>query len=213
MDNNELNNIFLKIQDLYFKKSSEEQINDFLMSKNISIESLIQKFEIIDIKEEYKLENILKIIELLITYPTYKKSLYSTIISKQEIILNIKISKIAIFIVNFIRMNSKFFVEEKDFLNKLLSVYIFDENAGNYEHARNLMILLINNNNFEQNFIDLHSLIDKLEKSNKNSIMLVRGIEIILMIMDSDEKNITDYLKSNLNLILRHSVFNVERFL
>ena len=196
MDNNELNNIFLKIQDLYFKKSTEEQINEFLLIKNISIESLIEKFEIIDIKEEYKLDNILKIIELLITYPTYKKSLYSTIISKQDIILNIKISRIAIFIVNFIRINSKLFIDDKIFLNKLLSVYIFDENAGNYEQARNLMIILINNNNFNESFIDLHSLIEQLEKSNKKSIILVRGIEIVLMIMDSDEKNITEFLKS-----------------
>ena len=146
MDNNEINNIFLKLQDLYFKKSSEDTINEFLSAKKVSIDFLVQKFESLEIKDEYKLEYILKIIEILITYPTNKTNLYNVILSKQDMIINTKVNKIANFILKFLRTNPSLFENDCLFINKIINSFIFHEAAGIYEQARDLMIFIINSN-------------------------------------------------------------------
>lgn len=196
MDNNEINNIFLKLQDLYFKKSSEEDIDQFLTSKHISIDWLVQRFETLEIKDEYRLENILKIIEILITYHSYRSNLYVSIINKQDVIINSKIPQIPRFILNFLMNNSEFFLKENVFVNKLLTVFLFDENAGIYEQARNVMLFILNCGKFDEKFIDTDSIFQKFGQNKNDSISLVRGVEIVTMIMSSNEQFINNYTKS-----------------
>lgn len=196
MDNNQINNIFLKLQDLYFNKSSEDLVHQFLSAKNLSMDSLVNMFETLEIKDEYKLDNILKIIEILITYPTYKTNLYISIINKQDIILKSKIPQIARFTLNFIRNNSDFFVMNNEFINKVLRVYLFEENAGIYELARDVMLFILNSQKFDEKFIDTNSIFKEFDKNKNDSVLLVRGIEIVTMIMGSNEKFINDYTKS-----------------
>jgi hypothetical protein len=202
MDNNAINNAFLKLQDLYFKKSSEEEINQFLSSKNISIDWLVQRFETLEIKDEYRLENILKIIDILITYRSYKLNLYSSIIDKQDIIINSKIPQIPRFLLNFLLNNSEFFVKENVFVNKALTVFLFDDNAGIYEQARNVMLFILNSGKFDEKFIDTDSIFQNFDKKKNESILLVRGIEIVIMMMSSNERFINNYTNSIIRCLL-----------
>jgi hypothetical protein len=202
MDNNAINNAFLKLQDLYFKKSSEEEINQFLSSKNISIDWLVQRFETLEIKDEYRLENILKIIDILITYRSYKLNLYSSIIDKQDIIINSKIPQIPRFLLNFLLNNSEFFVKENVFVNKALTVFLFDDNAGIYEQARNVMLFILNSGKFDEKFIDTDSIFQNFDKKKNESILLVRGIEIVIMMMSSNERFINNYTNSIFRCLL-----------
>jgi hypothetical protein len=195
MDNNEINNVFVKLQDLYFKKAGEDQINEFLGSKQLSIDSLIQKFEKLELKDDYMLENVFRIIEMLISYPSYKTHLYNAIITKQEIIIQSKIPKIAKFILNFIRNNLSFFTKDQGFLNSILIVYLFDENAGIYEQARELMIYILNSDKFDDNFINNSAIFHKFANNNKDSILLVRSIEIVIFLMTTNEKHQNDSQK------------------
>jgi hypothetical protein len=213
MDNNEINNIFLKLQDLYYKKSSEETINEYLSKKNISIDLLVQKFESLEIKDEYKLENILKIIEILITYPSFKINLFNSILANQDKLINIKVTQISKFILNFLRYNPNFYENDKLFINKIINSYIFDESAGIYEQARDLMIFIINSNKFENNFINILIFFEKFQMKTKDTILLVRAIEIIILLMGSGDKNINEYTKSNFLLIRRFIIFIYKRLL
>jgi len=174
MDNNAINNVFLKLQDLYFKKSSEEEINHFLSTKNISIDWLVQKFETLEIKDEYRLENILKIIDILTTYPTHKKNLFSSVINKQDIIINSKIPQ----------------------MNKVITAYLFDDNAGIYEQARNVLLFILNSGKFDEKFIDTDLIFHYFETKKNNSILLVRGIELVTMMMSSNERFINNCTNS-----------------
>jgi hypothetical protein len=196
MDNNAINNVFLKLQDLYFKKSSEEEINQFLSSKNISIDWLVQRFETLEIKDEYRLENILKIIDILITYRSFRTNLHASIIDKQDIIINSKIPQIPRFLLNFLLNNSELFLKENVFVNKALTVFLFDDNAGIYEQARSVMLFILNSGKFDQKFIDTDSIFQNFEKKKNDSILLVRGIEIVTMMMSSNEMYINNYTNS-----------------
>ena len=213
MDNNEINNIFLKLQDLYYKKSSEETINEYLSKKNISIDLLVQKFESLEIKDEYKLENILKIIEILITYPSFKINLFNSILANQDKLINIKVTQISKFILNFLRYNPNFYENHKLFINKIINSYIFDESAGIYEQARDLMIFIINSNKFEDNFINILIFFEKFQMKSKDTILLVRAIEIVILLMGSGDKNINEYTKSNFLLKRRFIIFIYKRLL
>jgi len=213
MDNNEINNIFLKLQDLYYKKSSEETINEYLSKKNISIDLLVQKFESLEIKDEYKLENILKIIEILITYPSFKINLFNSILANQDKLINIKVTQISKFILNFLRYNPNFYENDKLFINKIINSYIFDESAGIYEQARDLMIFIINSNKFEDNFINIMIFFEKFQMKSKDTILLVRAIEIVILLMGSGDKNINEYTKSNFLLKRRFIIFIYKRLL
>ena len=213
MDNNEINNIFLKLQDLYYKKSSEETINEYLSKKNISIDLLVQKFESLEIKDEYKLENILKIIEILITYPSFKINLFNSILANQDKLINIKVTQISKFILNFLRYNPNFYENDKLFINKIINSYIFDESAGIYEQARDLMIFIINSNKFEDNFINILIFFEKFQMKSKDTILLVRAIEIVILLMGSGDKNINEYTKSNFLLKRRFIIFIYKRLL
>jgi hypothetical protein len=196
MDNNAINNVFLKLQDLYFKKSSEEEINHFLSTKNISIDWLVQKFETLEIKDEYRLENILKIIDILTTYPTHKKNLFSSVINKQDIIINSKIPQIQRFVINFLLNNSEFFVKENVFVNKVITAYLFDDNAGIYEQTRNVLLFILNSGKFDEKFIDTDLIFHYFETKKNNSILLVRGIELVTMMMSSNERFINNCTNS-----------------
>ena len=75
------------------------------------------------------------------------------------------------------------------------------------------MIFIINSNKFEDNFINILIFFEKFQMKSKDTILLVRAIEIVILLMGSGDKNINEYTKSNFLLKRRFIIFIYKRLL
>lgn len=183
MDEEEINIVNSKVQDMLFKKQDHQDVVNYLDSKKLNTETLFSYLiEFIEQEEySYTLDNILSLIDKLSKWQYYRDEIKYLLVkySENDFIFFIKFHVIKKYIIQFITNNLEMFYQY-DFVYKMIKIYIYDENAGVYQSAADLLFIIMKR---YSDYIKEKDIFKKILSDNgyeASSILLIRVLDLVI---------------------------------
>lgn len=153
-----------------------------------------------DQKEDYnqQTDTILSILEKLCRIDVFKNEFIGLLITYGEnTFFNISSHIVKKFIINFISQNIEAFYKQ-NFLYKFIKIYCADENPGVYDNTLILIFNMFKNEKYKS-FLEENKFIIELilyfDSMNKNSIILIRELDLIIKYLNIGKENSKEVLE------------------